>query len=205
MILRAGQSTWRDPAWSHSWKESKRAGLLRGSYFFYDSRADPKRQAELWAAVLDGDLGEMELWADFEEKYGGKYTGWQYWYDFMENVKLLIPSAKMGVYTGYYYWREFVNTANALNYFKQYPLWIAAYNPVSPSIPAPYKDYLYWQFTDSGDGYSYGVQSREIDLNRFNGTEAEFFSRYGLTEKVSRMTANFGNTQVEYKENPRNI
>ena len=102
VILRAGQNLWRDKAFDVSWRNAKEAGLLRGSYWFYDSRAHPKRQAEKWVETLGDDHGEMELWCDFEERYGGALGGWKHWYSFMETRKLLLPNKKLGVYTGYY-------------------------------------------------------------------------------------------------------
>ena len=187
-IIRAGQNLWVDRDFKLNWKKAKDAGIPRGSYWFYDSRVPPKRQAELWVSAFpSGDYGEMELWADFEDNYNGAYKGWRHWYDFMENVKGLIPSnKKMGVYTGYYYWLE--NTISvgiplaSLNSFSQYPLWIANYGAPSPLIPKPWKTWDFWQFTDNGDGSLYGVESKNIDLNYFNGTRDEFFLRYGVVE-----------------------
>lgn len=204
VIIRAGQGTWGDDMFHYSWQNAKRMGLLRGSYFFFDSRYNPKRQAEKYCSALEGDYGEMELWCDFEERYGGDYTGWKNWYDFMERIKAINPEAKLGVYTGYYYFNEFVKTDDARAYFGQYPLWIANYNP-SPLIPTAWKDYTYWQYTDSADGKQYGSAGLEIDLNYFNGTEEEFYARYGAakptTPDISReIIADYDGETVYYKE-----
>src|SRR3990172_126632 len=42
-----------------------------------------------------------------------------------------------------------------------------------PLVPRPWSTtdhggWTFWQFTDHGDGYKYGVESKEIDLNYFN-------------------------------------
>ena len=185
VIVRAGQNLWGDRDFKVNWRESKAVGLPRGSYWFYDSRIDPKLQAEKWISMFDGDFGELPLWGDFEDNYNGPYKGWKYWYNFLERVKQLIPSGKeIGVYTGYYYWRE--NTAAvgipsaSLNYFKQYPLWIANYGSNSPLIPQPWDTWTLWQFTDNGDGLAYGVESLNIDLNYFNGDLDAFKLRFKL-------------------------
>ena len=138
VIIRAGQNLWEDVKFKTSWQGAKRAGLLRASYWFYDSRANPKRQAEKWAEVLGDDPGEMELWCDFEERYNGPFKGWRHWFDFMERLKVLLPDKKLGVYTGYFYWLEF---AAGVTYFAQYPLWIAAYNTAAPRIPPIWNDW----------------------------------------------------------------
>lgn len=192
VIVRAGQNLWIDSRFAYHWRESKRVGLPRGSYWFYDSRADPKKQAELWVQTLGNDLGELPLWADFEEKYGGTYKGWQNWYVFLERLRMLIgQSAEIGIYTAYYYWRD--NAPNAtsqaasLAYFRRYPLWIAHYNAQKPLVPKPWdeNEWLFWQYTEKGDGKLYGVESKQIDLNYFNGDEAAFKKRFNLSGQPS--------------------
>ncbi len=186
VIIRAGQNLWPDRDIKHNWSASKVAGLPRGSYWYYDSRADPKRQAELWVETLEGDLGELPLFADIEETYGGQYQGWRKWYDFLERLKELVGQKEVAIYTAYYYWRD--NAPNPdtdpenLEYFHQYPLWIANYNVTSPSVPKPWTtdEWLFWQYTTNGDGELYGVESKGIDLNYFNGDAEAFRERFGL-------------------------
>jgi len=92
VIIRAGQNLWVDRDFKYNWAEAKKAGLPRGTYWFYDSRADPKRQAELWVESMGGDFGELPLFADFEDAYGGQYQGWRKWYDFLERlIGIAIP------------------------------------------------------------------------------------------------------------------
>ena len=174
VIIRAGQNLWEDSEFDISWQAAK--GVLpRGTYWFYDSRIDPKFQAKKWLSCFNdqADLGELPHWGDFEDTYGGKFGRWQDWYDFLEELKRLRPGIRLGVYTGYWYWRErtiakSIPTAS-LNYFKQYPLWIANYKVNTPLIPEPWNAWTLWQYTDSGNGRQYGVESNEIDLNYFQG------------------------------------
>jgi len=188
VIIRAGQNLWPDRDIKHNWLAAKAAGLPRGSYWFYDSRADPKRQAELWVETLEGDLGEIPLFADIEEDYGGPYKGWRKWYDFLERLKALIGQKEIFIYTAYYYWRD--NAPNPdtepenLEYFHQYPLWIANYEVTTPSVPKPWDtdEWLFWQYTTNGEGELYGVESKGIDLNYFNGDVEAFRKRFGLDQ-----------------------
>ncbi|MEW6406732.1 MAG: SH3 domain-containing protein, partial [Chloroflexota bacterium] len=186
VIIRAGQNLWVDPDFRLNWSEAKRAGLPRGSYWFYDSRAEPKRQAELWVQQFAGDLGELPLFADFEEAYNGVYKGWRNWYTFLERLKQLVGNKEIAIYTAYYYWRDNAPTANPANleYFHQYPLWIANYGVTQPLVPRPWRsdEWLFWQFTESGDGQLYGVESGGIDLNYFHGDEAEFKDRFDIPD-----------------------
>ncbi len=97
VIIRAGQNLWGDRDFKANWREAKAAGIPRGSYWFYDSRADPKRQAELWVSQFDGDFGDLPLWCDFEDNYGGSYRGWKHWYTFIERIKVLTSNVEIGV------------------------------------------------------------------------------------------------------------
>jgi formylglycine-generating enzyme required for sulfatase activity len=180
VIIRAGQNTWVDADFKTNWGAAKQVGLPRGSYWFYDSRTNPSAQAELWVQQLGGDFGELPLFVDFEESYGGSYKGWENWRIFLENLKSLVPGKEIAIYTAYYYWRD--NAPNAtteaadLEYFRQYPLWIPHYGVTEPMIPKPWSknEWLFWQYTETGDGELYGVESKGIDLNYFNGTEVDF-------------------------------
>jgi len=117
----------------------------------------------------------------------------------MENIRQLLPDKPLGVYTGYYYWNEF---ARGVDWFGQFPLWIAWYNPEEPLIPSVWKEWTYWQFTDDHPGALFGVESREIDMNRFMGTKAEFLARYGGTPAPKKriIHARYGDKIAEYKE-----
>jgi lysozyme len=185
-IIRAGQWTWVDRDFKKNWKNAKAAGMPRGSYWFYDSRGEPKKQAQLWVSTLGSDLGELPLFADFEDSYGGTWGRWGDWYTFLEEVKRLAPGKEIGIYTAFYYWdlhtiKKGIPKAS-LDYFVQYPLWIANYGVSSPLVPLPWSasGWTFWQFTDKGDGRLYGAESLNIDLNYFNGDLAEFNARFGL-------------------------
>lgn len=210
IIIRAGQNLWVDSHFKTYWSGAKAAGLPRGSYWFYDSRADPKKQADLWVQTLGSDLGELPLFADLEESYNGPYKGWKQWYVFLEHLRSLIGNKEIGIYTAYYYWRqnapnETTQKAN-LEYFHRYPLWIAHYEVNTPSIPKPWtpNEWLLWQYTAKGDGLLYGVESKQIDLNYFNGDEAAFRARFNLGDIVPPAPPRFQldlNVRAEANEN----
>lgn len=207
VIIRAGQKSWVDRTFDISWQRAKDADLLRGSYWFFDSRANPKRQAELYVQTLGRDTGELPLWADFEDRYGGEFHGWRHWHDFIERIKQLLPNKMIGVYTNYYYWKE--NTSAPLatkaerDYFLQYPLWVANYTLADkPQVPTPFDSWALWQYTDNGDGKAYGVQSGNIDLNYFDGNMDDFLKMFnvGLVPSKNILVASLGDKRAEYKE-----
>ena len=183
VILRAGQGSWSDPDFRDYWQSAK--GIFpRGSYFYYDNRFNPKEQADLYVQQFNGDFGELPLFCDFEDRRAGSYRKWQDWYTFIERLKALVPNKEIGIYTAYYYWLERTAVkgipAASLEYFKQYPLWVANYKVDKPLVPKPWTEWTFWQYTDKGDGSLYGVESKNIDLNYFNGDLAALQTRFKL-------------------------
>jgi lysozyme len=182
VIIRAGQRNWVDSKFRDNWTKAKAAGLPRGSYWFYDSRETPKKQAELWASLLDGDPGELAHACDFEETYGGAYGTKAHFKEFINRFQDLtgFPDKKVLNYTGFFWWLERVGNDV---FFKRFQLWLAWYSAMeNVRVPAPWSqmDLLLWQYTSSGNGTAYGVSSREIDLNWFYGTDVEYKQRFAL-------------------------
>lgn len=182
VIIRAGQNEWIDPDFQTNWGGSKLAGLYRGSYWFYDSRSTPDSQARRWFEAMGGDLGELPLWVDLEETYGGQYQGYLNWKLFIAAVQRLVGAKEIGIYTNFYYFKDHGPTdPTEKAYFHQFPLWAANYGTMTPAVPAPWSanEWLFHQYTDSGPGATYGVESTRIDLNQFNGDAAAFAARFG--------------------------
>jgi lysozyme len=182
VIIRAGQRNWADIKFKTNWALAKLAGLPRGSYFFYDSREDPRKQAELWWSLLEGDTGELAHAADFEESYGGSYGRKEDFKAFLLRFQELsgLPNDRIIIYTGFFWWLARVGDDP---FFRRYQLWLASYGAMSQArIPAPWSagDLLFWQYTSSGNGVAYGVSSQEIDLNWYCCDPFEYLRRFPL-------------------------
>lgn len=194
VIIRSGQNLWKDPKFDVNWLDAKNAGIPRGSYFFYDSRVSPESQAKLWKDIVGNDLGELPLFADYEESYKGNYAGGQNFKIFLEEVKRLIPNKEIILYTAFWYWKDNVSIS-LHDYFSQYKLWIANYGVSKPSIPLPFTDWEFWQYSEDGDGSKYGCDGG-LDMNYFNGTEEEFNTRFSISKE---------NTPPPVVEEPKGI
>lgn len=182
VMIRAGQNLWIDPDFVYNWQAAKEAGLKRGSYHLYDSRADPIEQSKKFANLFRYDPPEWGLWGDLEESYGGAYAGEKNWKKFFDNT-IYISHCEMGLYTNYYWWLSQTITMPA--YWGTFPLWMAWYtnDPARVLLPPPWanKGAVLWQYTDSGDGSLYGVESKEIDLNK---TSQAFYNLFGGVPSV---------------------
>jgi lysozyme len=187
VIIRAGQNLWPDPDFKVNWEAAKEAGLLRAAYWFLDGRVSANSQALLFKSMLAGDPGELPPIVDYEHEWPevvrerkGKtksvtrYLSIRHLYGFVETLAWPV---KPIIYTGYYYWQDHGANDPA---WGEYPLWIATYDP-KPMIPAPWKDWLFWQFTNRGPGKVLGAESNAIDLNYFHGTGEQLLKYAGKT------------------------
>lgn len=182
VIIRAGQRNWEDIKFKINWALAKAAGLPRGSYWFYDSREDPKKQAALWWSLLQGDTGELVHVADFEENYNGPFGTKAHFKEFLLEFQRLsgLPNARIAIYTAFYWWLARVGNDP---FFKRFNLWLAWYAAMSVvRVPAPWTetDLLFWQYTAEGNGTDYGVGSLEIDLNYYCCDPEAYKKRFPL-------------------------
>jgi len=182
VIIRAGQNNWGDEDFKANWSAAKEAGLPRGAYWFFDSRAEPGAQATLWRAQIGNDLPELGLWVDLEESYGGTWKGERNWRTFLEAVKIVFPGVLVGIYTATWWWQNQVVTDP--EYFARHPLWVAQYvsTHLFVVLPKPWENQQakFWQYTAKGDGPKYGTESLNVDLNYWNGDMESYWEFFGL-------------------------
>lgn len=186
VIIKCGQIL-KDPQFDNSWLRAKQAGIPRGTYWFFDSRQHPLKQAADWWNWIKADKGELMHFADYEENYAGTYKGWKNFKIFLQEFQRLssLPSSKIGIYTGYYYWiANSPTTLVELNWFAQFPLWLAWYtsNPANVLIPKPWTALILWQYGTPANGEKYGAESIEIDENNFNGDALAYKTRFALPD-----------------------
>lgn len=189
VILRAGQGSWRDTKYSTFKADAKAAGMPYGNYFYYDNRYEPKRQAENWARIIDGDEGSLGSWLDLEDSNYGAFSGYKNWWDCAAYFKQIKPDAVLGIYTRASYFNDPTFSVPVNHAFRNLPLWVAQYKTNKPDLPKGWTDWLMWQFTDEGDGYAHGVGSKEIDMNY----------RKGEVVTPARIEAKFENQTVLYE------
>ena len=183
LIIRSGQRTWVDEKFERNYGESKRRGMLRGIYDFYDDTVSPRTHVDRIINTIGTDLPEMEIYIDWERTYGGQFRGLPNVVATMQSLEDRLSTVTAGLYTGYYWFRANSNpitNASQYNYLKTKPLWLAWYtnNPLDVLIPAPWTELTWWQYGTPEEDY--GQESREIDKNYFNGTVQDFYARYSV-------------------------
>jgi len=178
VFLKASQGTprggWTDRTFVEYWKNSKAAGLLRGAYHFMTWDA-PIPQADHFSSLLAEDPGELPPICDYEWWKVTPANAIGLLASFIARVKQN-TGLQPGIYTAPGYWQPH-GSSNA--FFAECPLWIAHWGARSPKVPAPWKSWEFWQETNKGDGKMYGVESKQVDVDYFNGTVEELHRKYG--------------------------
>lgn len=171
VYIRAGQGFGRDEDFSRNMAGAKDAGLLRGAYFLFDYRKVAGAQIRLCTDLLAKDRGELPVWLDVE-----RVPSWGV--EALRSVILpgvkdfLEALAELGGPLPCIYSNPdmLINClAPVPEWLLGYPLAVAHYRVERPATSA-WVDWQFWQFTDKGDGGKFGVESRQVDLDYFNGS-----------------------------------
>lgn len=164
-FLKATQGTTiLDNQYATNFRETEKAGILRGSYHFYDPRLDPIAQAKWFLQnAPQGELGhvldaEALAGAAIPADYAARL------YRFCDTI-LQATDQMPVIYTAYSFWTT--RAGAAATWARKCDLWIANYNNTAPLCPMPWgpDGWEFWQFTSKGIGAIYGAQSKSIDLN----------------------------------------
>jgi len=163
---------------SSSWADAKNAGLIRGAYHFLDWSADADQQADHYCDLMEQYPPDIPPIVDFEDRYNnpGRNVCVSELWTFCN-----LTARRLGrnpiIYTSPSYWAEFGSNAQT---WLQFPLWIAHYGVIAPSIPIPWTKYTFWQYTSTGSGPTYGAEAKGIDLDVYDGTLAQLRQFCGL-------------------------
>lgn len=175
VFMRAFFGLSKDRDFGYYWESTKNVGLPRGAYMFPITSLSITEQTKAFVNLLKQDKGEIYPVLDVEAYKGSVHSA----NELKTSIKIIedgLGTIPM-IYTGYYVWRDSVAGSNDA-FFKKYPLWIATY-ATKPMVPPPFTTWLFWQTSDKGDGLKYGVESKNIDLDYFNGTQEDFNKLFG--------------------------
>lgn len=173
VFIKASQACWLDEDFIWNWVAAKDAGLYRGAYHYLDNSATGEKQGEFFCGLIEKDPGELPPVLDYE--YRTAPPGLASANQWLNEVYWTLDISPI-LYTSPYYWKEY---GGAQVGWTQYPLWIANYEVSSPTVPAPWTDWTFWQWTDKGDGIRYGAESHGLDMNWYNGSWSKFVEQFG--------------------------
>ena len=169
------------PSESHwfedNWPKMKQAGLIRGAYHFFQPLTDIESQVNNFLKKVKNVLESSDLppVLDVEDSPDYMKGRWEKTHldERISRMKqwLQMVEQETGrhaiIYTGLGFWTNFMGETEE---FTDYPLWIANYDAVKPTLPARNwggKGYAIWQNTETGvvDGIN-----GHVDRNRFQGS-----------------------------------
>lgn len=136
--------TYTNPLFSSDMAHSKSSGLLVGAYHFFHPHDDPTHQAQHFLNVI-GELGPGDLppvmdWEVHELTVVQEIKNAVIFLNYVSHVSGKTPI----IYSSPSYINELGNPM-----LSQYPLWLADYAK-KPTIPQPWSNYTFWQYSDSG-------------------------------------------------------
>jgi len=190
-FIRACNGLIPDEDFAYNWAAAKDAGILRGAYQFYDYRKSPTEQAKYLAGLLAKDKGELPPVNDLEY-----YAPWGAIKrnNILTNLEVYFDTLKaQGHPRAIFY----TNPAMILYtlmpvpaWLSSIPLWIAHYgvdHPLTTAV-APWGKWTFWQYSSTGDGLAYGMESRGLDMDWFNGSEDELRAFASVGAQVPYIT-----------------
>jgi len=188
VFIKVSERGGMDEDFKLNWQNAKLAGIPRGGYHFLRWDISGLLQARIFCELLKDDPGELPPVADFEAPVkDGKYPSNSLLAQFLEAVESILGKKPM-IYTSPGFWNSYGKNKNTGRFdasWAYYPLWIAHYtSAAAPMEIEPWKTHalnnsegskpwLFWQYTPVGDGLKFGAESKGIDLNWFNGTQAD--------------------------------
>lgn len=128
-----------------------------GYYWFFRPNHDVKKQAEYFMDLVEGKTRQLPLVCDIEVRGDALKTRM-----FCELMSSYVNERIM-IYTSPNAWNNYL--IGDKTWAEDYPLWIAHWGTVAPTVPEPWNEFLVWQTHVGNDGYEYGADSTRIDHN----------------------------------------
>ena len=160
-----------DSRWGETYKACKEVGILIGGYHWLQPGVDPTVQAQWYLDQYFKTPTDLPPVVDFEDN---KYTTVK---DYLWRLRTWLEKVELAtgrvpiIYTGSGFMAPFI-ASDQVGWMARYPLWLAHYTK-TPTVPRPWDKFTFWQYSESGDGIFYGTESLHLDMDYFNGTEAE--------------------------------
>ena len=177
VILRVTYGIWEDTRFKIHYDEFNKRGTPIGGYAYLIGNQTALAQANAFYKATDGRPFKVGSVADIEDqRTDTKLTrtvadGW-----IANTDKLMKELTK--IYTGPYAWRAIMGHNYTVH--RRRKLWIANYGVMKPMMPIGGgwgdDDWWAWQRTDKGNLPGY---RSSLDLNRYNGTTAQWLAEVG--------------------------
>jgi lysozyme len=157
----------KDELFASNWAGVEAANIVRGAYQYFRPDEDPLAQADLLADAIGqrapGDLPPALIVEQVDRQTPAQIAAAvRAWAARIQNRLGVFPI----IYTGSEFWHDEVGNMSG----GAYPLWIAEYDTDCPTIPTAWTGWAFWQ---SASGATVPGIPMPVDVDRFNGTEAD--------------------------------
>jgi lysozyme len=168
VFMRSSYGSMPDTRYLINMPRATDAGLITGSYHYLTWKDSIQSQLNTIVNLQKQYPSQIPIVVDVEERSGcpAQLTAGKL-------IKQLLDSLRteLGVVPGVY---TNVGSWASMGYINEeilpFWLWVANWNVKTPRLPVPWKNWTFWQYTISSYGYMFGVQSKSIDLDAFNGS-----------------------------------
>lgn len=187
VFIRAGYGNdYKDPRMEHYVQICKEYDIPYGLYWYTKPDKSFEKHADNFYLIWNSKPGKIYPVFDLEERGRKNKTDLESWYKKLYdrfNAKVPQEYKKDITYTS----PGFLNSAIGItNWLKHTLLMVAHWTtrdyPIIPNEWAvPGFTWKFWQWSSTGKGSDYGVSSKYIDLQRYNGTKSQFYAEFGIT------------------------
>ena len=173
----------KDNCFTHNWQELKRVNIKRGAYHFFHPNLSAEVQAKNFINTVDMHFGDLPPVLDFEVTNNVAKAEvleqLQIWLNLIEEHYKIRPI----IYTNQKLYFKYL-----LNNFKEYPIWMARYNTIEPTMLSQ-KEWSFWQYGNKGSVK--GIKGF-VDLNVFKGSLLDI-ENMGLSPETAISNIMVGN------------
>lgn len=181
VIMRLGYGTqWKDPSCDTFYRDASAQDMPIGVYWFCNIGQDANLTAQSFAEEITTHSPQLDIVLDAE------YTvldpaGTLNWLKTCDAKLTSLTGKKAMIYTSAGFWNSKVARSS---YWAGRMLWVANWTSRdNPTMPYDWSTWSHWQWSADGNNKAaeYGSTNgdRDMDLDRFNGTCAQFNAKYG--------------------------
>lgn len=167
-------------------RECAARGIAYGLYWYIKPDKDWRKTAASFANAYNAYGGDLPPVFDIEDAGGLGKTALESWLVKCVNEFENLTEREVIIYTAPGFWNA---NMPKTNWAKNRRLWVAHWTTApAPLLPAEWTDianprtWTFWQHSADGNGLGaiYGAQSASIDLDRYNGSLADFNATFGV-------------------------
>jgi len=154
-----------------------------GFYWYFRPNQNAVKQAEFFINLIRGKDYKLYPTVDVEENgnLSASSVAIAIW-SFLNRVYQQL-GVKCQVYTSPGFWNSYVEHNT---WAKEYPLWVAHWNVQVPMLPADWANaslpYTFWQSYVGNDGPEFGMGSKGLDHDVYNGDLEKFRREFHLDD-----------------------